>query len=827
MIRKALAFFAAAFVAVQYCLAYETVRYTNSVERENVTYAQRGGMDSSTYVVTNVGFSGSARTLPKYLHYIETDDTYPEDAAWYYSQPQEYGCCSAARYGNYLYRNFDCQFNYAADFIVKVSAADGRFASVGVANCGMHLSEDFVCSHKPSRYYKCLVGSVMDGINENGVVAGVNVVVGDPSTSGWHTVETDISIHPLAAVRWVLDNGKSALDAATNIAARIRFPQGWEQNFHYMVADENETYIVENGEWKKMMGRAAVMTNFRLLPSTVRGVGYERYATLQRSPSGITNVWYTQAYSRDTSWVTDFYDDNDLMEAAKVEWERQGSTKEQHRGKTAAGNPWWHTAHTSIYDFRNRTLRVSVQESDDWYVFGVMTADKLGAYRKIRGFEIADLGDLGDDENINTLVEITGYDKGYDSGIEFSSADKSYIYMWCYFGDSKLYQSLYIEPSGIGLEQEDENGEWHSFTGDFPTNENDSGTFLTTGNVERYALPNEEDKMVESVDFSNAVVRVSPPVVLPQKWALANVTNANGETVNASDVGALSISRANTDQTFNWSPSVGGIRLFGTYYGTGIGLSLNSRGGQLFNYHDDTYDWYDFPTGESGTLALKGDIPKSFATSSITNANGTAIDDDGKLTYGKIRDKGGWETHGIAAINGDNEVYITTDGLSTIDDSGYSPYQGLCVKNDWAGWSDFSVDAIHFCPKGVGQLYYYYFPRNSGTIALEGWKSLSRSLSDACTNRTADSESLSTNICKLIAPHIEPVNVIAELYDRTKKVLWSVTIDNGDMRYGAKTNVDTTAYMQANSVLKDKALKTNWKVRIEDSEMKFDAIVSQ
>lgn len=43
----------------------------------------------------------------------------------------------------------------------------------------------------------------------------------------------------------------------------------------------------------------------------------------------------------------------------------------------------------------------------------------------------------------------------------------------------------------------------------------------------------------------------------------------------------------------------------------------------------------------------------------------------------------------------------------------------------------------------------------------------------------------------------------------------------------AKTNVDTTAYMQANSVLKDKALNTNWKVRIEDSEMKFEAIVSQ
>ena len=40
--------------------------------------------------------------------------------------------------------------------------------------------------------------------------------------------------------------------------------------------------------------------------------------------------------------------------------------------------------------------------------------------------------------------------------------------------------------------------------------------------------------------FVAAVTAVSPPVELPQKWALANITNENGEAVSAEDVRALS-----------------------------------------------------------------------------------------------------------------------------------------------------------------------------------------------------------------------------------------------------------------------------------------------
>ena len=85
----------------------------------------------------------------------------------------------------------------------------------------------------------------------------------------------------------------------------------------------------------------------------------------------------------------------------------------------------------------------------------------------------------------------------------------------------------------------------------------------------------------------------------------------NPHNVTAAQVGAVSISPYPTsDQTFDWCPSGvdGYIRLFGTYYKTGIGLGLWSGGGSLFNYHDDTSDIYQFPTGKSGTFALTSDI---------------------------------------------------------------------------------------------------------------------------------------------------------------------------------------------------------------------------
>ena len=57
---------------------------------------------------------------------------------------------------------------------------------------------------------------------------------------------------------------------------------------------------------------------------------------------------------------------------------------------------------------------------------------------------------------------------------------------------------------------------------------------IATAEAYTDALVNETNET-----FAAAVAAVSPPVVLPQKWALANVTNAQGGAVTAADVGAV------------------------------------------------------------------------------------------------------------------------------------------------------------------------------------------------------------------------------------------------------------------------------------------------
>ena len=331
-----------------------------------------GGVDTNAVVdIVRKTVDGSARLLPKYLHALDFTDSYPDAAAEYYlsrGDGRTDGGCSAVRDGGFLYRNFDFPFDERAEFVVKMNAGPNRFASVGVAQVGTNLTEQTVTSGKPSRWYKSLPGATVDGINENGVVCEINVVDGEPQ---WRSgVLTASDVHPLAAVRWALDNGTTAVMVASSLADRIKFPVGWAQNFHWMVADESSTYIVENGAYSNVTGRA-VMTNFPII-DRVDGMGRERYNLLVGGES-ITNAWFTRAYSPSTDWFTDFGNSAAIMEGAKSFW-NDGRTKEQHRGGTVYGQSWWQTVHTSIYDITNRTLRVAVQEIDDWYTFAVPSA---------------------------------------------------------------------------------------------------------------------------------------------------------------------------------------------------------------------------------------------------------------------------------------------------------------------------------------------------------------------------------------------------------------------------------------------------------------------
>ena len=329
------------------------------------------------------------RPLPKYLHALSFDDTYPADAAWLYAQlgPSDLGRCSAVRRGGKLWRNYDWTFDDAAEFVVRMSGNATRFGSVGVASVGSRLTENDVMSAVNSRYYKCLPGMTLDGINEKGVVCEINVD-GGPKT-GWHGDAADDGIHILAAVRWVLDHGETAAQAAEWIADHIIAPTG-DMNFHFMVADATSTYIVENGKYALVDdGEVPVLTNFEVLmpnegePTTYspeamwelnRGPGIERLRLLTNG-SPIVDARFTNAYKSGNDWDSDF--ESAAQHAAAIsQWAEQGTDKEAHRGKTtSSGKAWWQSVHTTEYDFAAKTMKVAVQEVDDWYTFSVGQAN--------------------------------------------------------------------------------------------------------------------------------------------------------------------------------------------------------------------------------------------------------------------------------------------------------------------------------------------------------------------------------------------------------------------------------------------------------------------
>lgn len=533
----------------------------DSIRRE--VRASTNGLASVAYVDSATNglrkVEGAARPLPRYLHFQHFDDSYPDDAAWYYGYVADpVGLCSARRVGNLLERNYDWLYDNAATFVIEMSEGPGRLASVGVASCGENLSEDFVNSGKWSRFYKCLPGRTVDGVNSRGVAINVNVVVTNGVATWEHHVPGDgRDIDSQWAVRYVLDNAPNAQWAATNLANRVYISSATlKQGFsvHYAIIDNDSTWLVEDGQAFRWNGRVALaVTNFRLTygssisqfkKNDPYGSGYERYMVIAGEGSSITQAWYTKAYRRGTDgdfpWPSEFAGETNAL-GHKITCMETEELQAWAKANIPVGAPeifprgvgTWQTVHTSIYDISNLTLRVAVQEKDDWYSFSVPNGGKVQSVNGMTGNVTLDAEDVGalprNDDYYWLEADDTGFwfdGWGPDSGAGlYADGGEGCVYVYDEDGDVDLMTTK-IRANGVTL--------------DYPTNRNESGTLITTGNVDQHALKNDAESLKGNDNFKEAVKAVSPSVVLPQKWALSNITNAQGQTVNADDVGAMS-----------------------------------------------------------------------------------------------------------------------------------------------------------------------------------------------------------------------------------------------------------------------------------------------
>lgn len=311
--------------------------------------------------------------------------------------------CSAVHNGQFYGRNFDFFYDENPQFVVHVPKAKGRFASVGVAvNFVTKNINDY---DKIPFAYTALPWETIDGINENGVVINNNVCPANDlklyiAKEGTNPKKEKLYLSNV--IRYVLDNAKSAKHAVKLLSEKnivedfpIIFPDSEEMKsfgLHYMIADEKEQYIVEWRDNKMYYTKDdPIMTNFfNTLPAyTPHAQGTERYDALKKnyysggaSMEAMTNLMrkaqFYQAYDKNTEnfWYSDQlgYWDAFNMDVTHEVLANNPDFRKKLRNYVLENMPFrrnspgvWHTTNTSIYDLKNRKLRLFVQENYDKY----------------------------------------------------------------------------------------------------------------------------------------------------------------------------------------------------------------------------------------------------------------------------------------------------------------------------------------------------------------------------------------------------------------------------------------------------------------------------
>ncbi len=331
--------------------------------------------------------------LGDYLYYIEYYDFVPEIAGDI--EPIEIkGGCSTVRNGNFFGRNLDMNYCDCPEFIVRMNASEERFASIGLS-ANPYIGTN--CSEMTEDELMRIPTITNDGINENGVLASVHVVLADGIDDMSGTNEGGKLIDGRYVVRYVLDHAESAKHAVSLLEQADIIGGFGKYGLHWMIADENDTYIVEiiDGRLAVSKNQFHFMTNFYLnygpiqKKQTVGGVeftnvpllneralGVERWAYIRShyeegaSFEGMAklmeNVKATTVYSqsKDELWLTEHSGDSLTIHSSREDFLSVAAAQQEmyeHRDRT---NPQgdWITWHTSVYDIAQQKLSVWSQE---------------------------------------------------------------------------------------------------------------------------------------------------------------------------------------------------------------------------------------------------------------------------------------------------------------------------------------------------------------------------------------------------------------------------------------------------------------------------------
>ena len=357
--------------------------------------------------------------LEDYFYQI-TYDTLDEEYATEYFNTHYFnlGGCSSLRKGNLYGRNYDWYYDKTPEFVVILPKIDGRHSSISICPAPKDMDNDFVSSRIYSDLYKVVPFSVLDGINDSGLVCNINVVPTDDwgrTTGTTPAIELRKELNTFTLLRFVLDYFDNATDAVNYLrdycSIKMIHTDTTHIEAHYMIADATKTYVVEflNNQIEiiDLTDSRQYMTNFYLSGSAVNpitglvertsltphGSGVERYELIENSyddiadANGLMNflhneLKYTNAYDRtfDPYWYTEFVGEyqtfgdvtvtspisafEPVVDYAIGEYERR-----DRNTKTT-----WQTVHSVVYNMDKKSLVVIPQEGDVQYRF-YLTSD--------------------------------------------------------------------------------------------------------------------------------------------------------------------------------------------------------------------------------------------------------------------------------------------------------------------------------------------------------------------------------------------------------------------------------------------------------------------
>lgn len=362
----------------------------------------------------------SIKKLHDYLYEITYSSPLDYELANEYYQkyaPHLRGACSAFRKGSWLGRNYDWFYTDEIEFIVHITRGldkkgNTRYASLSVNSSGIY---DFTReSIKEDGFL--LPFLTVDGINENGVCVELNVLTPDEERYG-RTTGTNPGkegLCELAVSRYILDYATSvdhAIDLLSERNIYGCFKNGFNEEFHFVVADKDKTVILEfvNNKLQIIEPEKLIMTNFYLSgfdgnlitgfeeeeainpEDTTLGryaCGVERFKIIQDAYDNIESeedvldalksIRYTKTYKDDTNpfWYSELVGKTttfgDLtIYLPKSEFSGIKAYVQEKYAQGLRDGSTWQTTHSSIYNIPEKTLSVLVQEEDIIYKFNI------------------------------------------------------------------------------------------------------------------------------------------------------------------------------------------------------------------------------------------------------------------------------------------------------------------------------------------------------------------------------------------------------------------------------------------------------------------------